>query len=113
LGVVTERHVLAESEHSAGAENMLDIHARRVHLYEREREVNGAADSCQQLLANKTNLIVESEALLFADTALSKLEHSACGAYEDHLAIKLVQEYHALEVLEAVGQQVLCHLLIV
>ena len=86
LSVVTERHVLAQGEHRARAEHVLDIHARRVHL------------------------IIEGEALLFADAALSELEHSTRGAHKDHLPVELIEEDHALEVLEAVGQQVLGHL---
>ena len=59
------------------------------------------------------HLVVEREALPPGHAALLELDHLHAGAQQDHLAVLLVQEHHALHLLQPLRQQELRHLEVV
>eukprot|EP00964_Phaeocystis_antarctica_P033283 scaffold18892_cov64-Phaeocystis_antarctica.AAC.8 len=86
LREVAEDHVLAQREHGVRAEELLDVHARRVHL------------------------VVEGEAPLERHAALGELDHLEAHAQQRHLAVETIEEDDGVHLGQPAQQQLLRHL---
>mmetsp|Transcript_12507 Transcript_12507/g.17073 ORF Transcript_12507/g.17073 Transcript_12507/m.17073 type:complete len:220 (-) Transcript_12507:3949-4608(-) len=86
LGVVTERHVLAQSEQGTGRVVLLDVHSRGV------------------------DLIVKGEALVLGHSTLAELDDLHPLPHQNHLGVGVVQEHHRLHRGQPGRKQVLGHL---
>eukprot|EP00760_Papus_ankaliazontas_P019143 PhM_4_TR17906/c0_g2_i1/m.64752 len=89
LGIVAERHILAQCQHRLCIWGVRDIHTRRV------------------------DLIVEGKATLKWDAALLEFDDTAGGTDKNHFPIAVVKEHHSVEFLEPGTKKVLRHLEVV